>query len=237
MSGRALWRVRMSGGEAFTEREFEDALRTFQALWEAKGDLERQLGDERRRTEKLRNQISEQVVAQDRLRESLRAAQRAGEKQERRAERDRETILTLEQQLADAQRRQQQQRESSCQRCIELEAQVLALERDNGKLKRAAAELESLRAYGKELQDLQSASQLPSLAPGAPERSPAATLDRDDRYDTGFAPVLGAEDSERDDHAVGSSLSAAPAAGARSRLKLSKKWVAAPVQRWLRHLV
>eukprot|EP01043_Picozoa_sp_COSAG02_P080546 COSAG02_NODE_19202_length_894_cov_96.835220_1_plen_210_part_01 len=184
-----LWLpVRMSGAcEVLAEREFEDALRTFQALWETKGDLERQLGDERRRTEKLRNQISEQLVAQEKLRDELHGAQRTGEKQERRAERDRETILALEQQLAEAQRKQQ--RESSCQRCVELEAQVLALERDNGRLKRAAAELESLRAYGKELQDLESASQVPSLAPGAPERSPAATLDRDDRYDSRFAPV------------------------------------------------
>ena len=101
MPRHALCVMRMSGGEAVTEREFEDALRTFQTLWEAKGDLERQLGDERRRTEKLRNQISEQLVAQEKLRDDLRAAQRTGEEQERQAERDRETVLALEQQLAE----------------------------------------------------------------------------------------------------------------------------------------
>lgn len=208
----------MLGGEQLTEREFEEALRTFQKVWEAKADLERQLGDERRRTEKLRDQISDQVVAQEALRNELRAAQRTCEKQEKRAQRDRETILSLEQKLTEAQGRKQ--RQQNCSRCVELDAQVRVLERDNGQLKRAASELESLRAYGKELQDLDSASQVPSLAPpcGA-ARSPARQLGRRASAFT----AQGVEDIKRDQTTSNSSQPPAGSTGVRSRLKLSKK--------------
>jgi hypothetical protein len=220
------------GDDPLTEEEFESSLRTFTALWDAKADLERQLGDERRRTEKLRNQISEQVVAQEGLKEDLRAAQRTNEKQGKRAERDRETIHTLEQRLAEAQAKAGD-RERSCQRCAELEAKARGLEHENGQLKRAASELEALRAYGKQLQGLDSASQVPSLAAHGGTslpagRSPAPLASRADRLGSPAVAASAAVDGAEHDagSSAGSSagsLSRGGAANAGSRLKLSKK--------------
>ena len=144
-----------------TEEEFQDSLRNLQGLWDAKADLERRLGDEKRRVEKLRDHVSEQVAARDKLKEQLEANNCAQEQLAKRAERDRGTIEGLERRLEEAQRRAG---ERSCGGCAELEAQAAALARENAQLKAAASELDAVRAYGMELQGVDSASQMPSLA-------------------------------------------------------------------------
>ena len=117
------------GGE-LTRDEFEASVRCLQDVWDAKTDLQRQLGDERRKNEKLRDQISKATAKRSEQDDELRDTRRELEKAKQDAETQRQRAERLDGQLEEARREASEEARNS-RSCRELEEQLAQLRREN----------------------------------------------------------------------------------------------------------